>query len=301
MLKNIVDSEILKNPLDILASKDILAVLKKHWVANHENLIDPEKFVEAFFAEIKNLGSNREINKLYQKKLKEFRDDSLDLGKPGDMFLEMIEEDLRGVETMLDFGCGKLAFLKNMAEKNLEIKKLIGIDLKSQPVLNGLDTRIEFHRSLSEIVDASVDLVTIKLVLHHLKSEQESQGIFAELRRVLKADGKLIVFEESFPETNCEVEEIEKYLAKFNLQMSEVTADFLQLSPEDKIKFLFINDWLMNLQNTYMPWTMQYKSIERWQNLIVSVGFTEKESHFLGAIKHRKRKQGMTAELIFKI
>lgn len=299
MLKSSQKSEILENPLKILDSERILAVLKRHWVANHENLIDPEKFVEEFFAEIKNLGSNREINKLYQKKLKEFRDDSLDLGKPGDMFLEMIEQDLRGVETVLDFGCGKLAFLKNIAENNSGIKKLIGIDLKSQPVLDGLDTRIEFHRSLSEVSDTSVDLVTIKLVLHHLENEQEAQEIFAELRRVLKPNGELIVFEESFPEANCEVEEIEKYLAKFNLQMSEVTVDFLQLSQEDKIKFLFINDWLMNLQNAYMPWTMQYKSIEQWRDLLVSVGFTEKESHFLGAIKHRKRKQGMTAELIF--
>ncbi|KKR20196.1 MAG: hypothetical protein UT50_C0020G0007 [Candidatus Moranbacteria bacterium GW2011_GWA2_39_41] len=299
MVKNNPKIEILENPLAILESTEILNVLKKHWIANHENLTNPENFVEEFFAEIQSIDSSREINKLYQKKLKKYRDNILDLGKPGDMFLEIIEHDLQNVETVLDFGCGKLAFLKNIAESNAEVRRLIGVDLKSQPVLDCLDSRIEFHRSLNEVANASVDVVTIKLVLHHLESEQKAQEIFTELRRVLKSGGKLIVFEESFTDANHGVEEIENYLAKFNLKLSEVTVDFLQLSRECKIKFLFINDWLMNLQNVYMPWTMQYKSMEEWRDLIVSVGFVEKESHFLGAIKHRKRKQGMTAILTF--
>jgi len=100
-------------------------------------------------------------------------------------------------------------------------------------------------------------------------------------------------FEEITPQ------EIKKYLAKFNLELSEATEGFLRLSREDRIKFLFLNDWLMNLQNAYMPWTLQYRSMEEWTTLIQSVGFQEEESHFLGAIKHRKRKQGMTAILTF--
>ena len=299
-------------------------------MANHENLTNPEKLVEEFFEWLlRHPMSKLEINKFYKKKLKEYWDKELVLEKPGDMFLEIMESELAGVETILDFGCGKLMFLKNIAEQDKNIKKLIGMDSKSQPDLENLDPRIKFVRSLEGVADASVDLAVIKLVLHHLESEQEAKDIFAEIRRVLRPGGKLIVFEESFPEChsglepestqcNCESKFISRsaekipgqaredilkntknYLAKFNLDMSEVTEDFLQLSKEDKIKFLFLNDWLMNLQNAYMPWTLLYKSMEEWNDLIESVGFTSKESHFLGAIKHRKRKQGMTAMLIF--
>jgi ubiquinone/menaquinone biosynthesis C-methylase UbiE len=299
MLKNSQKIKTIENPLSLLQSKDVLEVLKKHWTFNHENLIDPEKFVEDFFAEIATLTSNREINKLYQKKLKAYRNPNLDLQKPRDMFLEIIKQELLGVETVLDFGCGKLAFLKNIAEKNNNIRKLIGVDSRSQPDLEDLDGRIIFFRNLEEVENSSVDLVVVKLVLHHLDDEQTVQDIFSDLKRVLHPSGKLIVFEESFPDAICDLTEVRKNLSEFKLELSEATADFLQLTREDRIKFLFLNDWLMNLQNTYMPWTLQYKSMEEWRDLIESVGFREKEARFLGAIKHRKRKQGMTAELIF--
>lgn len=299
MLENSQKIETIENPLSLLQSKDVLEVLKKHWTFNHEKLIDPEEFVEDFFASIKELTHSREINKVYQKKLKEYRDINLSFEKPGDMFLEIVEKDLLGVRTVLDFGCGKLVFLKNIAENNKNIEKLIGIDSKSQPDLKDSDERISFFRNLEEIEDSSVDLIIIKLVLHHLNSEQIARDIFSDLKRVLRPSGKLIVFEESFPDAICDLTEVRKNLSEFKLELSEATADFLQLAREDRIKFLFLNDWLMNLQNAYMPWTLQYKSMEEWRDLIESVGFREKEARFLGAIKHRKRKQGMTAELIF--
>jgi len=298
-----------KNPLRILESEAVLSVLKKHWLGNHENLTQPEKFVEEFFAYLVGAAdqrgiANKEIKKHYNKKLKEYWNEKLKAEKPGDMFLEMLHDRLDDVETVLDFGCGKLAYLKNMAEQSASIKKFIGIDSNSRPILVGLDPRIEFARSLDAVADTSVDLVVIKLVLHHLECDQEAQDIFTGLRRVLRPGGKLIVFEESFPIAPCGKKEIENYLAKFacparNLEMAEVTQDFLQLTVEEKIQFLFLNDWLMNLQNHYMPWTGLYKSIEDWIDLVESTGFQKESAHFLGAIKHRKRKQGMTAVLTF--
>ncbi|MFA7209436.1 MAG: class I SAM-dependent methyltransferase [Parcubacteria group bacterium] len=302
--ENKLSLEILENPLRILESAAVSEALKKHWIGNHENLTRPEKFVAEFFAYLEVAARQggipaQEIKKYYKKKLKEYRDEDLAAEKPGDMFLEMLQGDLAGIGTVLDFGCGKLVFLKNMAEQYGNIEKMIGIDPKSQPDLDGLDPRIGFARSLEVIAEASVDLAVIKLVLHHLDGDREAQTIFKKLRRVLRPGGKLVVFEESFPAAPCEAMEIGNYSAGFNLEMAEVTQDFLGLSEEEKIHFLFLNDWLMNLQNPYMPWTGLYKPMEDWIGLIESAGFEKRSAHFLGAIKHRKRKQGMTAMLTF--
>lgn len=307
----------LENPLEILEKKEILAALKKHWIGNHENLTNPEKFAEEFFMWLSQTFdvhyghqmSIAEIKKYYKKKLKEYWDESLHLKKPKDMFLEMIEDELDGVSAILDFGCGKLAFLKEIAENNKTIKKLIGVDSKSNPILEELDARIEFQKSLAGVKKETVDLAIVKLVLHHLKNDAEILEIFQNIKKVLRSSGKLIIFEESFPEEQKSAEASSvpngylmsagKYLAKYAMEPSESTEDFLQLPEEDKIKFLFLNDWLMNVQNNYMPWTGRYKSMEEWSELIESAGFRKQAAHFLGAIKHRKRKQGMTAILKF--
>lgn len=305
MPKKIIPVEILKTPLLILRKKEILSALKKHWLGNHENLSHPEGFVEDFFDFLKKESmeeeiSEKKIKKFYNRKLAEYWDKDLPKQKPKDMFLEFMESELQDVKTILDFGCGKMAFLKEIAKNNKGIEDLVGVDALSQPILDGLDPRISFRRSLDEIENSSIDLAVVKLVMHHLNNVHEATDVFDNLAMVLKPGGKLVIFEESFPDLHHKTSETEKYLAGFKMEMSEATEDFLKLSREDKFEFLFLNDWLMNLQNVYMPWTGMYGSMEEWKQLVESAGFKEKEAHFLGAIKHRKRKQGMTAMMIFE-
>lgn len=297
--------DVLENPLKILEREDVVFALKKHWKANHENLRDPEKFVEDFFAYLSQVRNEddldiRKISKTYNKKLKECRKECADLGRPKDMFLEIIDRQLAEVETILDFGCGKLAFLKELAENNRNIKNMIGVDPKSCPALEELDGRIKFQRDMKGIANESVDLAVIKLVLHHLEDDAQIKDIFEGIKKVLRPGGKLVVFEESFPESHYESGNVRDYLRQFGLEASDSTEYFLRLSQEDRINFLFLNDWLMNVQNSYMPWTGFYKSMEEWRGLADAVGFKEVESHFLGAIKRRKRKQGMTAYMVWK-
>ena len=79
--------------------------------------------------------------------------------------------------------------------------------------------------------------------------------------------------------------------------MNFAIREFLKLSKDEKIQYLFLNDWLMNLKNRYMPWTVRYKSIEEWEKLAVTAGFQKSGIHFIGAVAKRKRRQGMTAVL----
>jgi SAM-dependent methyltransferase len=297
--------ELLKNPLMILDNEKIINALKKHWIVNHQNLVNPKEFVEEFFSYLKTERDNKEfsakkINKQYKRKLREYRQVGQKTVKPRDMFLEIINSQWDGISVVLDFGCGKLAFLKELAEYNKKIEKMIGIDSGSRPLLGQLDGRIEFHRTLKDITPSSVDIAVIKLVLHHLKKESEIADILSDIRNVLRPKGKLIVFEESFSEEIIESDSIRAYLNQFSLELSMATVDFMQLVKEEKKEFLFFNDWLMNLQNDYMPWTGLYKSIGEWGKIGEGVGFRKKEMHFLGAIAHRKRKQGMTAYMVWE-
>lgn len=179
MGKNKLSAKILESPLSILKSKAILSVLKKHWLGNHKKLAQPEKFVEDFFEfALRPKIQIQELKKYYKKKIREHWNADLPVEKPSDIFLAFIQKDLIGVEVILDLGCGKLAYLKNIAEQNKFIKKMIGVDSKSRPVLEDLDQRIEFTRKLELVADKSVDLVIIKFVLHHLSEDQEAKDIF---------------------------------------------------------------------------------------------------------------------------
>jgi SAM-dependent methyltransferase len=301
---------ILKNPLAILKSGAVFSALKKLWIVNHVNVQNPENFMHDFFDFLKLLGDKesirpREVRNYYSRKLMEHRSGNSDLDYEKDMLAQLLGADLEDAKIILDFGCGKLAFLKNIAEQDKtctvrNLEKLIGVDAWSRPTLDGLDSRIKFYRNLEGIADNSVDMAIIKFVLHHVENEDEIAGIFSEIKRVLKPAGKMIIFEESFQEEELDIFVVEKYLERYGLVLArEATADFLDLSPEEKIQYLFLNDWLMNMQNKYMPWTGHYKSIEEWERLGESAGFQKGESHFIGAIEKRKRKQGMTAILKF--
>lgn len=294
-----------KNPLRILKIyPNVSKALKKLFLNNHSNIEKAKNFIDDYFSFLMERSDLRETDpkqvlRVYERNLKNHP--SLKKFFTKDMFLQMIESEAGGVESVLDFGCGKLAFLKNMAEKNKDIKEMIGIDSKSKPDLEKLDSRIKFKRNLAAVKNLSADLVVVKLVLHHL-AEGEIIEKLKDIKRILKPSGRLIVFEETFPErVEGKLEISKRYLNELGMEVaSEVTDDFLSLPREEKRAFLFLNDWLINLQNaSYMPWTLEYKSMEEWQNVVESVGFVLKRKVFLGAIVGRKRKQGMTGMFVF--
>jgi len=334
IIKALEKEKFLKNPLTILQAEAVFLALQRLWVNNHLNVKNPEKLVLDFFEWLKTSNvskghlmskDKREIRDFYGKLLKENKTEDIDQDFKKDMLAQLIEKELSAAETILDFGCGKLAFLKNIGDNNKNIQKLIGVDSKSQPNLDGLDSRISFERDLEVVTEASVNLAIIKMVLHHIESDVAIAEILQNIQKTLKPGGRLIIFEESFschsersgaesrnllrldPSTSSgadfaqdDICNVKKYLAGFKLELAEeATADFLKLNNEEKKQYLFLNDWLINLQNKYMPWAGQYKSMEDWVELVESVGFSSVEKHFIGAIAKRKRKQGMTAVMIF--
>jgi ubiquinone/menaquinone biosynthesis C-methylase UbiE len=103
---------------------------------------------------------------------------------------------------ILDYGCGLAPLLRLMAEAGLAAD-LIGCDVSSGMLdaarrrwPEGL-RRPVFHQQDGPHVplpSASVDLVIISAVLHHVP-QRDRAAVYAELRRVLRPEGRVVVFE----------------------------------------------------------------------------------------------------------
>lgn len=99
-------------------------------------------------------------------------------------------------QRVLDAGCGTGGFLQWLAAR-APVGSLAGVDVGSAALelargrLPGADLR---HASLSSLpfADASFDLVFCNDVLQHVHEDEVQQSL-GELRRVLAADGRLVV------------------------------------------------------------------------------------------------------------
>ncbi|MFC1738534.1 class I SAM-dependent methyltransferase [Planctomycetota bacterium] len=94
----------------------------------------------------------------------------------------------------LDFGCNNGAFLNSL--KNKKYKRLVGVDISGEAVKKGKELFPEMEiikiRKATELPfnDGTFSSVTILDVLEHVYEQAE---LLAELNRVLKDGGKLIV------------------------------------------------------------------------------------------------------------
>lgn len=90
---------------------------------------------------------------------------------------------------VLDVGCGQSAvFLKTIAPR---IAKGVGVDFKVENTQQGnIETnRVRLDSSLP-FEDESFDVVTMLAVLEHIEHEKQ---VLAEIHRVLKSNGKLVI------------------------------------------------------------------------------------------------------------
>lgn len=128
------------------------------------------------------------------------------------------EISLIGTERVLDVGCGSGIFLLGVAKK-LTTGKAIGIEIW-QPN-SGDATKEQFwHNAKLEQVrervsleqqsicqlkfrDSYFHLITSSLTMHHLKSGKEYRLAIAEMKRVLKPRGQIVIYDEPFTILLC--------------------------------------------------------------------------------------------------
>jgi SAM-dependent methyltransferase len=103
---------------------------------------------------------------------------------------------------VLDYGCGIGTLLRLMAQAGLRVT-LSGCDVSSGmleeasrqwPASLREPTFYRQGGALVPVPAGSCDLVVISAVLHHVMPAERS-AVYSELRRLLRADGRLVVFE----------------------------------------------------------------------------------------------------------
>jgi ubiquinone/menaquinone biosynthesis C-methylase UbiE len=110
--------------------------------------------------------------------------------------LGRVEANLPAGGTAVDVGCGTGTFALALAARRADAQ-VIGIDGDAE-ILGLAQAKagagaIEWHEGLAQklpLPEASADVVTISLVLHHLLAE-DKRAALAEVRRILKPGGHL--------------------------------------------------------------------------------------------------------------
>ena len=206
--------------------------------------------------------------------------------------------DLSNCKTFLDYGSNKFRSLNEVGYKYPSIEKLIATDVTPQQVKFAYPER-SFYLQMNpdsaklNLEDDSIDCVQIKYVLHHVKDEKQIRNILQEIHRVLNPTGKLLLWEESFQD-NIDLDALilssEKIGVHTNLDFMK---RFNSFSDEEKWEFIIINDFLINLNNPHMQWTMEYRKWENWIELLKEEGFELQETFNLGLRLNAQIKQGV--------
>jgi ubiquinone/menaquinone biosynthesis C-methylase UbiE len=102
-------------------------------------------------------------------------------------FQPLIGDDL----VVLDLACGHGAFINN-----IRAKKKYAVDLNPDARTNLADD-IEFFLAAADkmpaIGDGAVDVVFASNFLEHLRSKEECDRVFAEVRRILRPGGRFVI------------------------------------------------------------------------------------------------------------
>lgn len=293
------------HPLDIWQSKKVTDLLLDFFIANFLQAQIPKDFAEKL---IFTAWSGRENS------------DRESLRKECDLIFRLAKKhhchkineplpvsflNLDKIDCFLDLGANKLTTVNYLAQKYLDIKKFIAIDIVPQGKKFFDESRSIYYQSGLDdldilVPDNSVDFINIQFVLHHFDNLDAIYKSLKFCKRVLKKDGSILLWEESFTK-NMEIDKIEEVM-KLGIKTDfELTKKFYDLSNDERIEFIIVNDWLVNVSNAHMPWTKQYYDWNGWQEIFKSAGFKLVKDYCFGLRVNGLLKQGVHMQGYFKI
>lgn len=213
--------------------------------------------------------------------------------------------DLSKVEHFVDIGANNLARVNEVARKYPGVRKLTAVDVVPQqkPFREPLKSeyvQIDPNATEYPLESNCCDFINLEFVLHHFQNEELIKSQIKTFKRILKPGAKLLLWEESFEDfVNSESLSIENQ--KLGIMTNqELTEKFYNLTLKERMEFIIINDWIINVNIHHMQWTGEWKSWNKWSELFESEGFILEEKYNLGLRVNGRLKQGVHMLGLFK-
>jgi ubiquinone/menaquinone biosynthesis C-methylase UbiE len=208
------------------------------------------------------------------------------------------------IDKFLDIGANKLATINYYAQKYPSVEEFIGIDVIPQRNEFVFPKKCHYFQvdpeaNLYPVEHQSIDLINIQFVFHHLPDLMSIKKNLEICQRIIRPRGKLVLWEESFPE-KFDFGEMKNNVENLGIETDrELTERFYALSETERWEFIIANDWLINVNNPHMPWTGQYYSWPEWISLLKEFGFVLEKQYNLGLRINGRLKQGVHMVGIF--
>lgn len=292
-------------PLKIWKSEDVTSLLIDFYEANFQKAGIPkghgELIVNTAFENkdtVSEADLQSHLNTLYLSAKTHLKESTAEANQ-----LELI--DFSNVKTFLDLGANRLDTINKVGRFRPSVEKLIGMDVIP---LNGTakykdKTRyyqINPNDEHYPIKPNSVDIINIQYALHHFESDRSIKDTLRKCKEILKQDGRIVIWEESFEKKINIAETVERNKSLGFNTSYELTKRFYEMNEEKRLEFIIANDWLININNKHMQWTGLYKSWENWEKLFNDSGFTLKQKFNFGlrVSGHVKSGVHIIAELV---
>ena len=213
--------------------------------------------------------------------------------------------DLSEVEYFLDYGANKLTTINRMAKNFPNTKSLVAVDVVPQqqsfvrPEISSY-FQVGYDLQNFELGESKFDFINLQYVLHHMQEEDLIKKLLKKFQSLLKPNGRLLLWEESF----SSYFDLNDFSSNRSLGVQtdiELTRKFYELTEDERWEFVVVNDWVLNVNNSHMQWSYEYRKIGEWLDLFESLGFVLKRKFELGLRVNGHVKQGVNVLMEFEL
>ena len=167
--------------------------------------------------------------------------------------------------TVVDIGAHDNVLGQVLLGQNIHVSHVIGVDITpANDVTFGerLEFRIQEDSGQVPVCDASADTVVLRYVLHHAPFDEQLK-LLGEAKRILKSDGTVVVFENTYSFIQPPLED------RYSIHQR-----IIKLGSRERIQLLLavLDTFSQGIKEKYGPFPFTYRSIEEWLEVFPQIG-----------------------------